>query len=142
MSGLLEVFIFSSSVPPDLQQSLPPAMYFAKILPILIGALVWLVSPNLAKYPQGQESLSSEATITIGTFLLGLYLIGNNLPEVVVQYTKYKQFTSIGQVGSMFATGQLVMFKVLVGKVIVGLLFVILSTGIGRIYKMVRQFGA
>ena len=142
MSGLLEIFSANASITPDIDYSIPPALYFAQLLPILIAILLWMYSPNLAKSEGEGQSLSAESAMAIGTFLLGLFLVGNCLPQAIVEYSHYKQLISVGQLGNVFANPQLLSFKVLVGKVIAGFIFILLSLKVSHIYRVIRGYGS
>jgi hypothetical protein len=142
MLGFLELISANAAMSPESGYSLPAVVYFAQLVPILIGILIWMYSPNLAKGQEPMSSLSSESAVAIGTFLLGLYFVGNNLPHAIIEYSHYRQFSSIGQMGSIFADPKLLSFKILIGKILVGVVLILFSLKVGRVYNAIRGYGS
>lgn len=131
----------SESMPPGNEYSIPTILYFGEFLPVIIGILLWVFCPRLIFGEQKQEALSSESAVSIGAFLIGLYLVGNNAPEFISEFAQYQKLSSIGDIGQQMASSVLTPLKISAGKVIVGILFIVLSLKIGRIYNAVRRFG-
>jgi hypothetical protein len=141
MENSMDLVASIQTMSPKQNFEIPIVLYYSKALPILIGVLVWLLSPTIARKMDGvAETISTQSLVSVGTFLLGLYFIGTNLSEIISIYFRYKSLSG-STIGNSFAQDQLTRIYVPGAKLVVGTLLIIFSVKLGKLFLGIRRFG-
>ncbi len=137
------VQIFSPQPPPAIYGSLPTIVMI--IGPLLVSGLAYAKSHSLASFMcRGVsqeaffEGISARAIATIGTGLLGLYLITTGIPGAVQAFLFASQRQADGMDGVVITNAA---FWEQTLPVIVGVLILASSVSIGRLLSDYRKLG-
>ena len=143
-NGLQSVlsFLMEKTIHSGYNYDTPPILYFATVLPLLIGALIWVSSPSLARATKGEgEALTVKSAVCAGCFLIGLYFIANNLPSFIFTLTNYIELSKTDIGSNTFAKDKLEALKIISGRLVVGFLLIAFSANITKAFMALRRYG-
>ncbi len=140
MSSFVE-FVFSMKMVPESEFfEIPVLVYWSKLIPIVIGVIVWLSIPKLTSSKTAStESSDSRSIVSIGCFLIGLFWVSGYLPNFINAIIEYRKVASIEYVGESMASNQLTNLLIIGSRFLIGLLLMAFSVKIGSLFKLIAK---
>jgi hypothetical protein len=141
LQGVLSFFV-EKTIHSGPNYDTPPILYFASALPLLIGALIWVLSSSLARATKDEgDALTVSSAVCAGCFLIGLYFVASNLPSFIFTLTSYIELSKIEIAANSFAKDKLEALKIISSRLVVGLLLIVFSTNITKAFMVLRRYG-
>ena len=142
-SGVIQVQALVAESLVSTGHEFPVTIYISPVLFIFAGISCWVLASFTKAAAEAEEGLpmSESRSFGIGLSLLGLFFLGNNLPELVESYVQYKEFINIGLIGESMA-GPVSKLWVLGAKSFFGLILLFLSLNAKAAIYAVRKLGA
>lgn len=143
VTGLFSVFLLLQQPQQPGEPFVPVALYASPLIYILLAGVCWFIPfRNKLETEEASESqLTAPAFLGIALFILGLFYLGNFLPNLVQQYLWYREFSSLTGVSSDFASEKAAIY-VLLTKVLFGAVLVAISIKYRSLVNIIRSIGA
>lgn len=119
---------------------IPALAYWSTLIPVFIGAILWLSIPKLISTTVASaENFDSGSVVSVGCFLLGLFWVSSHLPNLIYFYFHFKKVSSVEYIGESLPPDQIASLLVMCSRLLIGLLLMSFSVKVGTLFMFLEK---
>jgi len=139
ISSFIELVASLKMIPETEGIEAPLILYLSKLIPLAMGAIVWLLTPRLTSNDSSTLTPCAKTIVSTGCFLIGIFLISTQLPHFIYLCFEYTRIASIEYIGESLASNQFSNLIIIGSKFLIGLSLIVFSAKIGKFYVLMSQ---
>ena len=139
ISSFIELVASLKMIPEVESIKAPSILYFSKLVPLVMGVIVWLLLPKLMSTDSSAVTPGEKTIVSTGCFLIGIFLVSTHLPSFIYLSFEYARIASLEYIGESMASNQFSNLIIIGSKFFIGLLLIAFSVKIGKLYALFAQ---